>query len=52
MEDQLRVLITLGFSLLLIMLRLEAEKFGVAEYDEPTSDGRRTGAAMAARVVR
>jgi hypothetical protein len=40
MEDQLRILVTLGIAMLLIMLRLEAEKFGAAEYDEITSDGR------------
>ena len=36
MEEQLRVLIAIGFALLLVMLRLESEKFGVAEYDEET----------------
>ncbi len=36
MEEQLRVLIVIGFALLLVMLRLESEKFGVAEYDEET----------------
>src|SRR3972149_1879636 len=40
MEEQLRILVTLGFTLLLIMLRLESEKFGAAEYDEPALDGR------------
>jgi hypothetical protein len=39
MED-LRVLVVLGLTLLLIMLRLEAEKFGAAEYDEIGGDGR------------
>jgi hypothetical protein len=39
-EDDLRVLVTLGFTLLLIMLRLDAEKFGAAEYDEIATDGR------------
>ena len=38
--DDLRVLVTLGFTLLLIMLRLDAEKFGAAEYDELGGDGR------------
>jgi hypothetical protein len=33
-EEQLRVLIVIGFALLLVMLRLESEKFGVAEYDD------------------
>ena len=40
MEDQLRVLVTLGLALLLVLLRLEAEKFGGAEYDEVAADGR------------
>jgi membrane protease YdiL (CAAX protease family) len=40
MEGQLRVLVTLGFTLLLVMLRMEAEKFGAAEYDEIGPDGR------------
>ncbi len=40
MENELRVLMALGFTLLLIMLRLEAEKFGAAEYDEASADGR------------
>lgn len=40
MEGELRVLVTLGFTLLLVMLRLEAAKFGAAEYDEMSADGR------------
>jgi membrane protease YdiL (CAAX protease family) len=36
-----RSLITLGLALLLIMLRLDAEKFGTAEYYEATRDGER-----------
>lgn len=39
MEDQLRTLVAFGLTLLLVMLRSEAERFGVAEYDEPV-DGR------------
>ena len=35
MENDLRVLVGLGLTLLLVMLRIEAERFGVAEYDEP-----------------
>lgn len=35
MEDQLRILVGLGLTLLLVMLRIEAERFGAAEYDEP-----------------
>ena len=31
----LRVLVALGLTLLLVMLRVEAERFGAAEYDEP-----------------
>ncbi len=41
MEQELRVLIAIGFCLLLVMLRLESEKFGVAEYDEADMAGRR-----------
>jgi len=36
-----RSLITIGLALLLIMLRLDAEKFGTAEYYEATRDGER-----------
>ena len=32
---ELRVLVALGLTLLLVMLRVEAERFGAAEYDEP-----------------
>ncbi len=39
MEETLRVLVTLGFALLLMMLRLEAERFGAAEYDEAGEHG-------------
>jgi membrane protease YdiL (CAAX protease family) len=35
MESDLRVLVGLGFTLLLVMLRLEAQRFSAAEYDEP-----------------
>lgn len=35
MEETLRTLVAFGLTLLLIMLRLEAESFGAAEYDEP-----------------
>ena len=35
METEIRVLVALGMTLLLVMLRLEAERFGTAEYDEP-----------------
>lgn len=35
MENDLRVLVGLGFTLLLVMLRLEAQRFSAAEYDEP-----------------
>jgi hypothetical protein len=34
-EEGLRVLVGLGLTLLLVMLRLEAERFHAAEYDEP-----------------
>ncbi len=36
-----RSLITIGLVLLLVMLRLDAEKFGTAEYYEATQDGER-----------
>jgi len=39
MEEQLRILVGLGLTLLLVMLRVEANLFGTAEYDEPI-DGR------------
>lgn len=38
MTEQLRVLVALGLGLLLVLLRLDAERFGAAEYDE--SSGR------------
>lgn len=40
METELRILVAFALTLLLVMLRLEAERFGVAEYDEPVR-GRR-----------
>ena len=40
MEEGLRILVGLGLTLLLVMLRLEAERFHAAEYDEPVR-GRR-----------
>ncbi len=39
--DPLRTLITIGLALLLAMLRLDAERFGTAEYYEATRDGER-----------
>ena len=39
MEVTLRILVGLGLTLLLVMLRFEANLFGTAEYDEPV-DGR------------
>ncbi len=41
MEDTLRVLVAFGFMWLLVLLRLEAERFGAAEYDDEDRDGRR-----------
>jgi hypothetical protein len=38
--DTIRVLIAAGFFMLLLFLRLESDRFGAAEYDEP---GRRRG---------
>ena len=40
METELRILVGLGITLLLVMLRLEAQSFGAAEYDEQAG-GRR-----------
>jgi ABC-type Fe3+ transport system permease subunit len=40
-ETLARSLIAIGLTFLLIMLRLDAEKFGTAEYYESTSDGER-----------
>ncbi len=37
MESTLRAMVALGIALLLVMLRLEAERFGAAEYDEATA---------------
>ena len=39
--DISRGLIVIGLTLLLVLLRLDAEKFGVAEYYESTRDGER-----------
>ena len=41
MITDLRVLVGLGLTLLLVLLRLEAQRFGAAEYDEPVR-GRQT----------
>lgn len=40
MEDELRTLVSFGIALLLVMLRFDAERFGAAEYDEASLDGR------------
>ncbi|HVA84728.1 MAG TPA: CPBP family glutamic-type intramembrane protease [Candidatus Saccharimonadales bacterium] len=37
--DTLRILVSVGFALLLIMLRLDSERFGAAEYTEAARDG-------------
>lgn len=42
MEDTLRTLVGLGLTLLLVMLRIEANAFGAAEYDEPIGGVRRS----------
>lgn len=39
--DPIRTLVALAITFFLVLLRFEAEKFGAAEYDEPTRDGRR-----------
>ena len=38
-EEPMRVLIASGFFMLLLLLRLESERFGAAEYDEPGRRG-------------
>jgi hypothetical protein len=40
LENELRVLMTLGFGLMLVLLRIEAMRFGTAEYAETQPDGR------------
>ena len=37
METTLRVLVALALTGLLVMLRLDAARFGAAEYDEPVA---------------
>jgi hypothetical protein len=39
-ETTVRILVALGFGLLLVLLRLDAERFGTAEYDEAGGQGR------------
>lgn len=39
--DPLGPLVAVGLTLLLVLLRLDAERFGAAEYFEPSRDGRR-----------
>jgi len=39
-ETTVRILVALGFGLLVIMLRLDAQRFGAAEYDEAGREGR------------
>ncbi len=39
MESELRVLVAIGFTGLLVLLRLDAERFGAADYDEPSPEG-------------
>ena len=40
--DPLRLLIALGLTMLVVLLRLEAERFGAAEYAEPDDAGQRS----------
>ena len=40
MAESLRILVALGLTLLLVVLRIEAGRFGAAEYDEPAAGGR------------
>ncbi|HUG31065.1 MAG TPA: CPBP family intramembrane glutamic endopeptidase [Candidatus Limnocylindria bacterium] len=42
MENDLRVLVGLALTLLLVMLRVEAQRFGAAEYDEPVRGHRQS----------
>ncbi len=42
MTEQLRVLVAFGLGLLLLLHRLDAERFGAAEYDEPSARERPT----------
>lgn len=37
LQDGLRSLVAFGLTLLLVLLRIEASRFGVAEYDEPVA---------------
>ena len=46
-----RALIALGLTLLMVMLRLDAEKFGTAEYYEATRDGRLSASHVVAGIV-
>lgn len=39
MEETLRVLVVLGLVLILVLLRLDSRRFGVAEYHVPDDDG-------------
>lgn len=41
MEETLRILVALGLTFLLILLRLDAQRFGAAEYDEPQAGAER-----------
>jgi len=49
MTEQLRVLIAFGLGLLLLLHRLDAERFGAAEYDE--SVGGRSGPPLRRRLA-
>ena len=50
--DPLRALIAVGLTLLLALLRLDAERFGTAEYYEATRDGERPRVRRRADLVR
>ena len=61
MEESLRILVTIGLTGLMVLLRLDAPRFGTAEYDDQTAPGgwrgglRRlawygTGVALAAAI--
>jgi len=44
-EDQLRILVAIGLTGLLVLLRLDAYRFGAAEYDDETASGGWRGAS-------
>jgi len=47
LEDQLRILVGIGLTGLLVLLRLDAFRFGAAEYDDQTGGWRSAGRRLA-----